>query len=493
MLLVLLFLTLLAAITPAKSAEPDAAFLDRLEQLRRVARQAGPQLWPGWDPTATPLAIYKGTGMGVLVGHPSPPQNFRKLAAAAVSAPVFVADSTAGMVRANTAQQFGGVLTSFFSYEEFMDKPAADALALGIHELFHAQENRIAPQKNGNILVVLWGDYPEFSARNRALLALEAELLYRGATAKTPEEAREDVAGFLGIRAERRKDLTPELARYESGEESSEGLARYIEYRTLQLLPGISDAYKDAVSAAAKQLELLKSINGLPRDREKFYALGMAESVLLDRLRPEWKKEYETSPLLLDDLLAEAVPAAPAAETAALMDKLDFNHVLQEQQKTLSDRREEGVMRLTKFVASPGDRVVIEVHGIRNSVILRGFNPNGAIQLSRDQIAHTFLLLDLGAAPGATMRLEFRGAPLIYDRAQEAFWCKLPAETVKKALDAYAQATGSDVGKLSLRGNGFSAEFTGVQVERRGTELRIRPAEDLKRLPDYKPPTIVRP
>lgn len=491
MVLLLLLLLLAAPAWPA-AAQPDPAFLQRLEQLRRVAREAGNDLWPGWDPTATPLAIHKGTEMAVLVGHPAPPAQFRRIAAPDVSAPVYVADSTAGMVRANTAQPFAGTLTSFFSYDDFMNKPAPEALALAIHELFHAHLSRIAPRKFGDILVVLWGKYPQFSARNRALLALEAEQLYQAVTEGKDDEARKSAAAFGGIRAERRKDLTPELARYESGEESGEGLARYIELQVLRRLARAQPGDRQAAESAEKLLEPLRRINALERDRDRFYALGMAQAALLDRLRPGWKKEYESGPLLLDDLVAAAVPGASQAETAGIIALNGFPRLLSEQQQAVAQRREEGTQRLASMLSAPGERLVVYVEELKNKIGLRGINPNGSVQLSPDQVLHTFLLLDLGAEPGARIRLEFRGIPAVYDQRQDAFWFVLPPAAVAKSLEAYTRET-EGAPRLVLNTQGFYGEFTGVEVERRGRELRIRPAKDLQRQPALKPPEFVRP
>ncbi len=475
------------------ASEPEPALLERLEQLHQVAKQTAAELWPGWDPAATPLAIHKGTEMGVLVGHPSPPPNFRRVTAPGVSAPVFVADSTTGMIRANTAQPFAGTLTAFFSYQGFMGKPAAEALALAMHELFHAHYNRIAPGKFGNILVVLWGKYPEFSARNRALLALEGQMLLSAVKARDPEEARQSAAGFLGLRAERRKEMVPELRRYESGEESSEGLAQYVELRLLQMLPRINAAYQEAAAAADKRLETLTRLSALKRDRERFYVLGMAQAALLDRLRPGWKKEFESGPLLLDELLAASVSPAPEAETARLMESLSYRSVLDEQEKAVAERREQGARKLTDLTSRGGERLVIEVGGVKDQLALRGFDPDGAVVLSPGLVLHSFLLLDLGAEPGARMRLEFRGVPVIYEEAQDTLWCLLPAEVIAQALEAYARAPATGPARLTVKTEGLSAEFTGVEVERRPRELRIRPAKELKRAPALKPPEFVRP
>ena len=495
-------------------AEPELALLERLERLRQVARRAGEQLWPGWDPTATPLAIYKGKELAVLVGHPSPPSHFRRLQAPMVSAPVFVADTTAGMVLVKTVQPFAGTQTAFLSHQDFMGKPAVQALAGAIHELSHAHQQRIAPAKFGDIRVVLWGKYPEFSTHNRALLALEAQLLHEAATAEAQKDARRSIAGFLGIRAERRKKLTADLARYESGEEFNEGLARYIELRLLQLLPGLGGdvaadtspasesllpaspegaTSKEAAQRAEKRLEPLLHILRLERDRERFYALGMAQALLLDRFQPGWKKEFQTGAQFLDQLLAASVPAASPAETARLIKRLQFRRVLKEQQQAVAQRREQGTRRLAKLLARGGERVVVEVGAAKDQLTLRGFNANGTLAVGPEQVVHTLLLLDLGADPGPRMRLEFRGLPVVYEQEQEVLWFMLPAEAIAEALEDYTRAPTTGPARLVLRAKRFAGEFTGVEVERRARELRIRVARDLRRAPLLKPPKFVRP
>ena len=502
-------------------AELEPALLERVEQLRQVGRRAAEAVWPGWDPTATPLAIYKENELGLLVGHPSPPSHFRRLPAPMISAPVFIADTPAGMVLVNTTRPFAGALTTFLSYQDLMGKPLIEALATALHELFHAHQQRIGSGRFADIQVVLWGQYPEFSARNRALLALEARSLHKAATATDAREARRSVAGFLGIRAERRKKLTPKLARYESGEEFSEGLARYVELRLLQLLPRLvgdvtggagqaSESPLPAVPAgvagkeatpvagqvAEKWLEPLLRIHRLGRDRERFYPLGMAQALLLARFRPGWKKEFETGQQLLDQLLAVAVPTAGSAETERLIKRLRFRRELKEQEQAVAMRREQGTERLAVLLAETGERVVVEIGAAKEQVALRGFNSNGTVVVGPGQVVHTLVLLDFGKEAGPGMRLEFRGRPVVYQQAQEVLWFVLPEEEVNKALEDYTRALSAlseGPARLVLRAKQFVGEFTGVEVKRRGRELRIRPAEDLGRAPLLKPPKFIRP
>ena len=303
--------------------------LNRIEAIRQAGRRVGPDLWPGWDPLATPLAIHKRGEMAVLVGHPHPPAGFQRYPTPLVSAPVFVAPNTEGMVLANTAQLFGGVVTSFIGYSDLMEKASVEeAAALGIHELFHAHQLKIAPKKSANILVVLWGQYPEFSARNRVLLQLEAEALHHALKATDATEMGRYAGEFAGLRLERRKGLSAEVVRYESGEESHEGLSRYIEFRLLET------AFPQRVDLRDKKLDDLTQLSALGRDRDRFYVMGMAVGLLLDRVRPGWKQEFETTDALLDELLAKSVTAQPVTR--------DLSALITAQQTALDKRSDEG-------------------------------------------------------------------------------------------------------------------------------------------------------
>ncbi len=456
---------LLAALSVA-AAEPSAELLARIAAIRQNAQRFGGEVWPGWNPAATPLAVHKRGEMGVLVGHPQPPPGFQRSSTAALAEPVFVAPGTQGMTLANTAAPFGGVVTTFVGFNSLMDlKDSEDAVALGMHELFHAHEKKIAPRKFGNILVFLWGQYPEFSARNRVLLQLEAEALYRAVKAADAAESRRHAADFLGLRLERRKEIPADAAGFESGEESNEGLCHYVEYRTLDL------AYPQRADLREKRLEALRQTGALVRARDRFYTTGMAIALLLDRLRPGWKQEYETSPALIDELLAKSVPPQSAPR--------DLSALIREEQQRLDKRADEGSRRLGVLLNS-GYKVLVEVGEAKKQLQLRGFDPYGAVQLTPDHIAHTFLLLDM---PG--MKLEFTGVPVIYEKLQDALWCMLPEEAVLDAIKKVGD-------KLVLQGQGYRLEFEKFEAAQRGRELRIKPATDLVRKQGTGKPEILK-
>ena len=452
---------LLAALLQTAPVVP-AEVLQRVEAVRQAGGRVGGQLWPGWSPTATPLAVYQRGQYIAVVGRERMPAPFVAYPAA-IAEPVFIAPTSAfpAVQLANTTAELGGVQVSLVSAEDLMSRGnIEEAAALGIHEMFHAYQRKIAPNKQGNILMMLWGEYPEFSARNRVLLQMEAEALRDAIGAADPAQQLRLTAEYLGTRAERRKDLSPELTRYESGEESSEGLASYIEYKLIETaFPGHNDLL-------VKRLEPLSHVYNLPSDRDRFYVLGMAEAILLDKVRPGWKQEYEASPLMLDGLLGKV--------TAATLPTRPWGALLGDQQREMAKREAAGTERIGLMLAR-GKKVVIEVAKAKNKIKLRGINPNMVVQLTPNHTAFTFLQLDLD-----DMKLDFQGVPIIYEKLQDAFWCMLPEDLVDKAL--------KDMGdKLKIEGRGFKLEFQDVEVSQRGKELRIHPAVAYEKKAPYKP------
>ena len=105
-----------------------------------------------------------------------------------------------------------------------------------------------------------------------------------------------------------RNKLTHLLAnadyRYFSFQLWQEGIARYTEYKFLQLMDNYDPspdvlALHDFISFSEFKKQFLKSnlesVTVLRLNKEKrvcFYAIGMAEGILLDKLNPQWRSQY---------------------------------------------------------------------------------------------------------------------------------------------------------------------------------------------------------
>jgi hypothetical protein len=446
--------TLFAVLLMSAAITVPPELLSRIAETRSVGKRVAVELWPGWDPSATPFGAVERNQYIVVAGPATMPAPFVTYPAAE---PVFVAPS---------ATSLGNMKIALLAAEDMLaPKSIAEAVEVGIHALFRVHEQKIAPRKFADMQILLWGQYPDFSATNRVLLQMEATALHDGILATSEDEQRKHAAEFLGFRAERRKQMPPEIARYESAEESSEGLASYIEYRLLET------AFPDRADLRKQRLTSLAYLSNLPREREqeRFYLLGMAEALMLDRLRPGWKAEYESSDAFLDGLLEKVTTATPASKA--------WGNLLGEEQREQAKREAEGVERIRQMLLK-GRKVVIEVAAVRalkDKIKLRALNPNLMVQLTPNHAVFSYLMLDLDE-----MHLEFAGQPVVYEKQQDAFWCMLPDDVVSKAI-----ADMSD--KLIIEGRGFKLQFENMEVSQRGKELRIHPSPVLEKQQQYKP------
>lgn len=115
-----------------------------------------------------------------------------------------------------------------------------------------------------------------------------------------------DFKDYLKERLKFKKILKPKDYRYFSFQIWQEGIARYTEYRFLQELENYIpsneiEQLKDFVSFKDFKnkfyLSELKSLSTSKLEKDKrisFYAIGLAEGILLDKQKPNWQETYNT-------------------------------------------------------------------------------------------------------------------------------------------------------------------------------------------------------
>src|SRR5262249_37389577 len=195
--------------------------------------------------------------------HPSPPTDFTP-------------------PRANTSVELGGLLTATVLVDRSGAKTATDWAAIVIHETFHVFQRKrhaVWSANEGDLFT-----YPVEDAQSLALRRLESSALARALAEPCWTSAA------LKLRKERFLRLPPESAAYERKSELNEGLAQYVERL-----------------AAGRKPEW--PADEFPPDgiRARSYVAGETLAVLLDRARPEWKRELEGGdPRPLDELPAGA-------------------------------------------------------------------------------------------------------------------------------------------------------------------------------------------
>jgi len=122
---------------------------------------------------------------------------------------------------------------------------------------------------------------------------------------------------FIAERKELIQLLKPADYRYLSFQLWQEGIARYTEYKFLQLLDEYTpfdDIFLLADFIPFKKFKEqflgshLASVKALKLEKEKrvcFYDIGLAEGILLDKLNPQWRSQYLNKKFFLENYAAE--------------------------------------------------------------------------------------------------------------------------------------------------------------------------------------------
>ncbi len=281
-------IALAAAASQAAEGAPSAAG-GVYEAFLRIA--AAP-LWPGFEPGKTPVAIYDGRATW-LFGHPQPPQEF---AAPGIGAQGRVSPGQHAAVRANSSAEIGGVTVATVLLAIDERRSADEMASVAVHEAFHVYHNREHPgwtADEGALMTYPTGD-PILLMMRRC----ESEALRRALLAGGPE-ASGWIAEAMSWRSKRFDRLGEAERAVERGLERREGLAQYVERKSLGRLADTS----------------------LPQDefppealRKRCYDVGQALAVLLDRLQPGWQEGFNTLPTpVLDLMLQETVSRAGTA------------------------------------------------------------------------------------------------------------------------------------------------------------------------------------
>jgi hypothetical protein len=263
-----------------------------------VGRLGQRDLWPDFDPTMVPLAIYDGSRT-VLLGHPSPPPGFeRDSVAGGWSRAGLHPDVTGASSRIANVWTATLIVTDSLSHRD---------LALRVvHEAFHAMQRQrhpdwIPPETHGPAVA----DADRLAGRR-----LENVALSRALAARATDQAACWARAAIRERGVRHGGA-PDLAALEGRFELYEGLAAYVEHR-----------------GAERERDALPLDAGFPADSLRLRAAvaGTAYGLLLDRLRPDWREQLEHRTTALDVLLTEAIGTADAcafkdAERAAARDR----------------------------------------------------------------------------------------------------------------------------------------------------------------------------
>ncbi|HET6680132.1 MAG TPA: hypothetical protein VFG84_02960 [Gemmatimonadaceae bacterium] len=447
--------TLLGRGIPVAAQTAPAASFDASAVIAESTRLASRDLWPGFEPSAIPAAIFDGESTW-LFGHASSPAGFK---------PVSGADGVSrtsgrlGAVTANTSVEIGGVLTATLLPGDSSTSIRQRAATL-LHEKFHVFQRTRHGTWTANEADLF--TYPATDADLLSQRRLETQALRRALL--STDEARTRCLARLAmeIRVRRFAALGPSGTAYERGTELNEGLATYVERGAA----GAPDSSALPVGPFAPDAV-----------RQRGYRTGVAIALLLDRVAPDWKQRLEADDgASLDSLLRRVV--GPSAEEQAGDAHGDdagacaFSASEQAGARTAAVRDVEGLEKRRAaarraFLSRDGWRVVIE--SAAAPLFPQGFDPLNVQVVQRGEVLHARYLklgnqVDTLEVIGRASLTEGAGAHPLFNGVRRV--------TIT-GLDAEPKVVTSANGIVRLNADGLRATFRGARVLRSGRVVTI--------------------
>jgi len=449
---------LAAAIGILLCATTGAEVRDPFDVLAALDRFAEKPLWPRFDPSEHPLAIYDGART-LLLRHPHPPEGFAPLEG---HEGVHLLDGRHAVMRWNATADLDGVRIATLLLTIQPDREVDIEASILLHEVFHVFSKPRHPTWSPDAMA-RYG-YPLDDPENYALLLLEEEALALALETDDDAEAAGWAAEALRLRRQRTGELAEEHVRYETAMEMQEGTAVYVARLAL---------------GTARDTTRLREIRAPRELRWRFYDTGAALGATLDRLDPSWKSRVESEPdVTMDTLLGEALRrrgVAPVGLPAPAVASIRAR--AQRSMTALKARRTE----LRRDFLSSKPRVVVLVPGDAEPLRPRSFDPLALEILDRGEVLHAHRLTLAGSGGEIVVenpryeRDAFRGVvALTASSGGHPFRDGLRRVTVSGFSDE--PVLRREKGAVIVEAEGLRLRFDRAVVRETDGEIRVLPA-----------------
>lgn len=435
--------------TPEKKIPARARLvMDALWPAVDAARRA----WPGYDVLARPLLVSFADGSALLVEHPAPPPEFRRVVYRGMTA--YVADRGPTLLFGiSLAYEYSGVRVA--AVREDPPRPADDLILYVVHEAFHRHQN-------GFDFTPDFRNYSVDDGEDVALATLENRALAAWLEGGGPAA----LLDFAALRR-RRRTLFPASAD-EISEENLEGTAEYVGTAAKEAVEG-AEAAREALLAALRPPVAAKDMI-----KWRLYGAGAVLGRVLESRAPgAWQAMVEEG-RSMSGLVLAGLPmsdAAAAARAARLASGPDYERLLAAARRDTEIRKSNRRDSRLRYAAQPGRRVELQAGELD-----RGFKDDGDWFVYADgKRLHEHVIEWIGDGKAGRFRLadmpvleSYRGGGRVLEFITEA----------DILVDGRPWERGRDAAfrSLTIRGRGVDATLNAGRVERRGEVLVIVPA-----------------
>ena len=486
-------------------------------------------IWPGWDTSGTPLLFYLPGKQDVLINHPRPPGGFLPYDGPVrfpggrillKNGPTLIewdgqntskdVEGIRTLVVADTLSNLRGQMSGLLQDA----RPAAEKvqalrfsdlatdpygqLAMVVHEAFHVFQDKQAPDKGANEMLLLY--YPVLSVQNNVGFAQEGSALAEALRATDAAAFRRAAVRWLALRKDRRSSLPQKALEYEDGTEFTEGLAKYTEYRLFQVLegrrpgPAMSWAqgfvgYADLAPQRERLIEKMVqnmsgavNVNNDPYGtaplRMRLYYSGMAVGVMLDRLAPGWKSRIFSPDTSLTSLVEEALKPSPAELDQALKEargEAPYASLVENKTRLAQEGKAHAEAVLKEIEGGPGVGLIVDYSALGSPKLAMSFTPFGITVVDGERTIFTQVPVKVAFGQEGEVAQKVP-APLLRDTGRRLVRFRLPQGAtraeVEKALGS-AQTSGGTVAHLALDLPGATVKAAKAQIRWSGEDLII--------------------
>ena len=300
----------------------------RIREAETISRFYGENVWKGIS--KAPFAvILVDDSLEFLINHSSPSKDFRSLGYdSLLNTRVYYRKPVFDKHFLATFPAVNGVNTIVVGTPENTGKNSTDWIITLLHEHFHQFVNSSPGYYSAvNELDLSGGDQSGMWMLNYRFPYADSVISsqyknYTGALSEALSKAAADsfTVCFARYARERKRFqelLKPPEYRYFSFQVWQEGIARYTEYKFLELLNGYEPS-KDVSNLPdfvpfetfretfyKTHANRITSWSLSKHGRECFYAVGLGEGLILDRLNPSWREKYLTDKFYLEHYAVE--------------------------------------------------------------------------------------------------------------------------------------------------------------------------------------------
>ncbi len=493
----------------------DPLSLVSLNECRSITKSLGKKIYPGWDFGETPVLLYRPKVQELLINFPYKPRGFSEYAGfnPLEDKNIYVRNDTTFLEAddQNTTIEVDGIpvlvvadpfsrmrnqlrdaltnrsketATRWLEDWNFIQSPY-DELRLILHEGFHVYQNRMAPEKSANEMIV--SQYPLLDPVNNALYVLEGEILKDALISNKPRARQDKIKEFVAVRTFRQSRLDSSWVEYENLNEYAEGTARYVEYKFMTsgdkleptremyyhhgfngyqsvLMRQFKDRLDDMVRIVSVSDDRFGNKFSSGPLRFKLYELGACEALLLDELMPVWKEKIFKDGVYLGDMLKQSVVLSSdelVRYLAQAKSEYNYSGAYEDKLKFEKEGKEEVQKKLALILHTNQTLVKISYESFTEKIGV-AYTPFGVTQISKKSAIYDMVPIKVRFKEGVELQMK-QSIPVLIDKEN-----KIIAFAVPTAVSDFKKGS-----EKILETPEFKLSTTGIEIAQESNTVTI--------------------